>query len=85
MGGCSAFYVTLLVTSGQCVCVCVCLCVCVGKEETDSFRLTHTHTHSHIRMHCNEIRAERGYKSLSLISYFPVVRVKLTFSVPAIP
>ena len=65
------------------MCVCVSVCVCVGKEETDSFRLTHTH--SHIRMHCNEIRAERGYKSLSLISYFPVVRVKLTFSVPAIP
>lgn len=72
MGGCSAFYVTLLVTSEQSVC-----CVRAGT----SFKLTHTHTHTH----CAEIGAERGYRTLSLISYFPVVTVKLTFSVPAIP
>lgn len=36
-----------------------------------------------LQTHKAEKGAERGYKTL--ISYFPVVTVKLTFSVPAIP
>lgn len=45
------------------------------------YRQLQTDTHTHTA----EIGAERGYKPLSLISYFPVVTVKLTFSVPDIP
>lgn len=72
MEGCSAFNVTLLVTSEQ--------SLCDVQAQTDKLK-TDTHTHAQSA----EIGAARGYKTLSLISYFPVVTVKLTFSVPAVP
>lgn len=69
MERCNVFDATWLVTPEE--------SLCGVKAGTDSFRQTHTHT--------AEIGAECGYKPLSLISYFPVVTVKLTFSVPDIP